>query len=554
MTSRSILLRRTLLFLAVVAAPGLHAQSLPDAGRVLRDTERNALELPPRQQLDIALPDEGQATPADSGVRLRVREFRFTGNSAVGNDELAALLADLRGQELSLAQLQAAALRITRLYRERGYPLARAWLPQQEIDDGVLRIDVLEGRYGEVRVENGTHTRATALRPLGNLKSGDVVESAPLEKNLLLVRDLPGVELRSTLQPGASVGTTDLVVEVLPGKRFDGSIELDNFGNYYTGEYRLGGSFNINNPLGLGDQLSLRVLGSDGDQRYGRLGWQGSMGALGTRVGVAYSAMRYELGRDFAVLDASGKADIASAWVMQPLLRSRDFTLSLSLQYDAKRLEDSIDLIGARSSKRTDVWALGLNGYGADDWMGGGLSSFALTLGAGRLDLEDPQARLIDAVTARTQGSYRKLNASAARLQRLGGAFSLLAQVEAQWTGDNLDSSEKFALGGVYGVRAYPQGEAAGDKGMLARVELRYALTPGWQLAAFADHGRVRLNHRPWSAGDNSRELSGAGLGVNWTHGGWQAALGAAWKLGSEDALSGPDREPRLWAQLVRRF
>lgn len=541
----------------LLSATGTQAQLIPDAGQSLREIERAPLVLPPRQQLKLNLPDEAEAVIPVDTQRLAVRGFHFAGNTVFGGGELTALLAELAGRDLSLADLQTAARRITHAYRQRGYPLARAWLPQQEIADGIVRIDVLEGSYGEVLIDNRAGLRESALAPLAALVPGEAVRTGELERSLLLTRDLAGIDVHATLQPGASVGATDLLVEVLPGQHVTGVVEADNFGNRYTGEYRLGVALNLNNPLGLGDRLSVRLLESDEQQRYGRIDWQGSFGPWGTRLGLGYSQMRYELGKDFAVLDAYGQAHIASAWAVQPLVRTRDFSLSAALQFDDKRLEDNIGQFASRSRKHAQVWGATLSGHATNDWLDGGLSSFLLTVASGRLDLKVPLMRAQDALSARTQGAFHKFNPRLAQLQRLAGAFSLLGQIEGQWASGNLDSSEKLVLGGAQGVRAYPQGEAAGDQGWLAKLELRYAVAPDWQLSAFVDQGKVRINRTPWAAGRNQRRLAGVGLSAEWLPfgptDGWRVQASAAWKTG-EDATVGPDRRPYLWMRLVREF
>lgn len=547
------------LFLLVIWASGgatarAQAQQIvPDAGQSIRSIERQPLALPPRQQLDISLPDEGEAPiSASDGSRIAVKAFHISGNSKIDGATLAALLTDLSERELSLPQLREGARRITRLYRERGYPLARAWLPNQEIVDGVVRIDVIEGRYGEVRVDNQAHLNALTLAPLKKLEPGEVVQTDSLERTLLLMRELSGVNVNSTLQPGASVGTTDLLVETTPGPRLQGSVEMDNYGNHYTGKFRLGATLGLGNLLGLGDQLSLRLLGKDEEQRYGRIGWQsGGLGLWGTQAGLSYSYMHYALGKDFDVLEASGLARVASLWVAQPLVRSRTFSLSGTIQFDDKRLQDDIGLYSSRYSKHSRVVQTSVSGNGNDDWLGESVSSFLLAWSSGQVQMADSD---YSNTLARTRGVFHKINANLARLQRLSGAFSLYGAIDIQWANRNLDSSEKMVLGGAYGVRAYPQGEASGDQGWLTKLELRYAVTPNWQLATVVDHGKVRINSDPWTSGRNHRSLTGAGLGAYWTRDAWYAQAIAAWKLGAEDATSGPDRTPRLWAQLGRRF
>lgn len=530
------------------------AATAPDAGQVQQGLDQQPLQLSPRQSLPLNLPDAPADPAADAGPRLQVNGFTLEGNSALGSEELLGLLADLPGKELSVGQLQAAANRITRRYREQGYPLARAYLPAQEIDGGVVKIAVLEGRYGEIKVDNPVGLGGSALAPLSALKAGDAVRGQPLERSLLLLQDTPGVEVKSTLRPGASTGTTDLLVGLQQAPLVTGSVDMDNYGNRFVGQYRLGGTLNLNNPLNLGDRLSLRAMGSDQDQHYGRVAYQLPLGPWATQFGVAYSDMDYELGKDFEDLRAHGNARIASVYAIQPLVRSRDFSLFTQLQFDDKRLKDDIDLFDEKSDKHARVVTLTLNGNSRDDLLGGGVNSFALGWSQGSLTLDGAQAQRTDDATAGTRGRFHKLNPSLVRLQRLSDRFSLYTQLQGQWADGNLDSSEKLYLGGAYGVRAYPQGEASGDQGWLANVELRYALTGAWQLSTFVDHGEVRLNKDTWTSDDNHRSLSGAGFGALWAAHGWQVNAVAAWKLGNAEAESDVERTPRVWAQVVRAF
>lgn len=278
------------------------------------------------------------------------------------------------------------------------------------------------------------------------------------------------------------------------------------------------------------------------------------IGPWATQVGVAYSDMDYELAKDFDELKAHGNARIASLYAIQPLARSRDFSLYAQVQFDDKRLKDDIDLFGSKSDKRSRVVIATLNGNSRDTLLGGGVNSFALAWSQGSLNIDGQLNQTIDDLTAGTQGRFHKLNPSLVRLQRLSDRFSLYTQLQGQWADGNLDSSEKISLGGAYGVRAYPQGEASGDQGWLANLELRYALTDAWQLSTFVDHGEVRLNKDTWSNGENHRSLSAAGVGARWAAYGWQVNVVAAWKLGNDDPQSDVDRSPRVWAQVVKFF
>lgn len=530
------------------------AATAPDAGQSQQSIDQQPLQLPSQKSLELNLPDAPEGPIQSGGPTLQVNGFVFEGNSVISDAELQALLADLKGRTVSLGDVQGGARRITLLYRDRGYPLARAFLPAQTIEGGVLKVSVLEGRYGQISAQNSSRAGGLALAPLQALQAGQTVEAGALTRSLLLLQEVPGTDIKSTLKPGASTGMTDLLVDVQPGPLLSGSIDADNYGNRFVGEYRLGGTLDVNNPLGLGDRLSLRAVGSDEDQHYGRIGYQLPVTRWGTQVGVAYSDMDYQLGKDFEDLHAHGNARITSVYALQPLVRSRALSLTTQVQFDDKRLKDDIDEADDKSDKHSRVVTLSLNGNARDDLFGGGLTSFSLAWSNGSLNIDGQAKQVADNQTAGTQGQFNKVVPTLVRLQRLTDRFSLYTQLQGQWADTNLDSSEQLYLGGAYGVRAYPQGEAAGDQGWLANLELRYALTEAWQLSTFLDHGEVRTSKNPWTTDDNHRSLSGTGVGATWSAYGWRVNAVAAWKLGNADSESDVDRSPRVWAQVVRYF
>jgi hemolysin activation/secretion protein len=537
----------TLLTTAVGAV--LAQQQVPDAGQLLQET-RPAPSLPLREAPKIGI-EEAPSPAAPDGLRIHVARLRITGATLFAEPELHALVADAEGKELSLGELRGLAERVTRYYRSRGYLLARAYLPAQEVVDGEVQLAVLEGRLGEVRVDNTAGAGGAALAPLDWLRSGEATRSDALERNLLLLSDLPGVEVKSTLKPGATLGASDLLVEVAEGRRITGSFDFDNFGNRFSGEYRAGGTLNFNNPMRLGDQATLRALVSDERMTYLRGSYQLPVNGRGTRLGIAVSDMRYRLGKDLAPLQAEGDARSASLYAMHPFIRSRTFNLNAQVQYDRLKLQDRIKAAATVVDKTLDNWNIGITGDFQDRF--GGINGFSATYTAGDLEL-DPVSRRLDAATAGSGGSFGKSNLTWLRLQRLGDLASVYLSGTAQFASKNLDSSQKLALGGANAVRAYPQNEAPGDEGYVATVEVRRnlptALAGAWQVSAFVDTGHVTFNKSAWTAGANSRTLSGAGIGLTAAlPRDWYFKAGLAWKLGSQRAISEVDRSPRVWLQ-----
>jgi hemolysin activation/secretion protein len=553
-------MKRTLLpFVLLALSQAVIAQQPPGAGGQM-------LQIPPAPVAPRAAPEfrieqRTAPAPAASGqVKVVVNTLHVTGATAFSEADLLAQTGFTPGSELTLVDLEGMAAKISRHYRRNGYFVAQAYLPAQDIKDNAVTIAVSEGQYGNITLRNSSNLSDSVARSqMEGLSSGDAITAAPLESRLLLLSDVPGVSVKSTLVPGASVGTSDLIVDVTPGQRVTGSIDADNAGNPYTGEYRIGGTININNPLGLGDVATLRVLTSGTGLKYARASYQMQFGKA--QVGVAYSWLDYSLGKQFESLHAHGTAEIASIYGRYPLIRSRDNNLYAQLAYDAKKFNDRVDATSSVTDRKSGVLMASVYGDHRDQLGGGGLSAYALTLSAGDLDIQTPSARSADALTAQTNGRFNKLSFSASRLQNLSGPFSVYAAINGQVASKNLDVSEKMELGGMSAVRAYPEGEAFADEGYVLTLEGRMQLPkfsslPGqMQLIGFVDTGTVTLTRNPWVAGDNRRTLSAAGVGVNWSDpGNFMVRAYYAHKLGSEMAISAPDRSGRFWIQMVKYF
>lgn len=551
-----------LVFGALLGAPLATSAQQPDAGSTLRDLERPAIELPRRLPPDIQIEQPVQpALKPGPDVRFNLKAFRVTGNTVFAESELLAPVAGLVGRDVGFSDLEEAAARVTRFYRESGYTVARAYLPAQDIRNGVVEIAVLEGRFGKVGIQNRSRVRDGVILAYLEPLQGRLVEERSFERKLLLLYELPGIgDPRASLKPGAKVGESDLALELDPGPAATGSIELDNYGNRFTGANRYTAQANALSPTRSGDLLTLRTTRGDPGLEYGRIAYQLPLGGDGLRVGAGYSRTDYRLGRDFSALEANGSATSASGFASYPFVRSRAFNLYGQAGYERRDLEDRVDATATVTDKNVNVVTFTLSGDSRDDVGGGGVSVFSLTYASGNLDIETPSAKALDEASARTDGGYNKWSLSLLRNQRLNERFSLYVSATGQKAGKNLDSSEKFVLGGANGVRAYPQGEASGDTGYVFSAELRYAFAaaplPGTlQLAGFVDTGEITINENPFAAGDNRRRLSGGGAGLTWFGpGNLQSRLMIARKIGDAAATSGTNRDTRVWMEAIKYF
>lgn len=528
MAIRGRILLVVLLSTVILVPPVLSAPP-PDAGSLLREQQKTPAPLP-----DTFPPPKhtGPPPPAfrDTTVQVTVKGFRFSGiDDLVEEDELRELLRDAVGKKLDFVDLQKLAGRVTAYLQDRGFFLARAYLPEQDITSGIIEIAITAGRIEgdvEIRIKPPKRINENILKNIfeNGIGSRQALRNNRLERALLLMNDLPGISARATLERGATPGGTRVFIDGEEGPLFSGSLSADNFGNRYTGAARGSTGFTLNDPFGIGDQFSLTAVGSE-DLFQGLASYRTLLHPSGLKGGINYTGLYYRLGKELEDLDAHGYANTLGASLSYPLMRSRALSFWSSLSYDFRMLDD-FALDTKTRERELHVGTIDLTANGYDGFAGGGLTNLRLAFVGGDLHLGDEQDAEADAATAKTEGGYGKFSYSASRLQRLIGNFSLFAFVDGQVSGSNLDSSEKFSLGGPYGIRSYPVGEGVGDSGHSITAELRYDVPwkSKWgtlQIVTFIDNGTITLHESTWlnsvntATGDNSYWLSGGGLGIN---------------------------------------
>ena len=534
------------------------AQPLPpDAGQILRELQ--PVPAAPREDKAITLPaPTGTVTPA-GGPQVVVNAVSFRGNSALDAATLNAAVGDVVGQRLDLSGLRALADRVAAQYRASGYPFARAIVPAQDLVSGALVIEVVEGRYGTMKATGVDPQLTQAAQDYLSLGlEGALIERATLERverATLLLSDLPGLTIDTVLRPGQDYGTGDLDVRITRTAPYSGDVGVDNQGDRYTGYYRAHANLNIQSPFLLGDQIKLNALYSDLGLWLGSASYSAPLGANGWRASAGYAHTYYLLGKDFAALDANGTADVFTAGVSYPLVRSAQANLTVGINWQHKSLTDIKGAAGTESHKSSDSQPVTLQFDHRDNV--GGFTYGSLGFTPGLLNVSDEAADSSSGLN--TRGHFNKWNLNLARIQSTPAPnLSLFGRMSAQSANKNLDSSERFSLGGPAGVRAYPLGEAIGDDGCLAQLELRYQVG-AFSPYAFYDAGTVRINAKPGSLTPapttNTRSIAGAGVGTRYQQGSWNIDLAVAWRTaGGAPQADKSSQDPRVWLTAGRLF
>ncbi len=509
----------------------------PDAGTLVSQQQQMESKLPDTFSDEEEKHSENtlkKPDPSEKGIKITLEKVRFSGTGEdISVSELEPLAEGITGREVSFSELQGVVEKITGyLRKKKGFMLGRAYLPPQDLSSKILEIGIVTGRIeGNARVEikNPYRINASILEGIAKraMPEGSPVNMKKMERSLLLMNDLAGLSARGFLQKGEEPGATQLMIQAEEGPLFAGSVSADNYGDRYTGQWRGGLQGEVRDPFGFADSLSLGYTGAK-DMNQGRFGYSLPVPYTDLCWDLSYSALEYKIGKELEDLKVRGTAQTFATGVRYPLLRSRKASLWTQVGFEYLMLKDEAN-DSDTADRKLPVGNVTVSGNFFDQGFGGGLSSFNVCVKSGALDLSGLEgAEERDALGPRKDGSFIRMTYSAARLQRVTQEISLFGTLRGQFSDGNLDSSQKFILGGPTGVRAYPVGEASGDQGHAFSFETRYDLPLKFsfgvfQAVAFADLGWVELNKDIWQGAVTNAEdkndywLYGAGLGINLT-------------------------------------
>lgn len=447
-----------------------------------------------------------------------VQRVEVEGNTVLAPDKVRQAVAELEGRPITLADLQRAASALRAVYEEEGYFLVRVQVPTQTLTDGVVRLKVVEGRVGKLRVEGNEHYSEELIRSyLEPLLRQKVARLETLHRGLFLLKDLMNLQVEAFVEPGTEPGTADLIIKAKDSLPFEVGLSYDNFGNQFTGEHRFTVAPHAGNLFGHGESLYVATVipfPSVEFQPYVLAALQVPVNRDGTKVGASFANGAFTVGGDLGVLDIRGRANLYSLFATHALVRAEHEKGDVLLALNSKTYNNTI--LSAPSS-HDEIRSLSFGYRG--EWTGEDtrdLAAVSLTQGLGQLLGGTPNG----SPTASRPGagnSFTRLNLDYAHVQSLGHPF-LVLRVGGQVASNSLVVGEQFSLGGPDSVRGYNQSELLGDAGYAASAELRLPLPDPdsrFQLACFVDHGTEWL-YEPLPGELPHRSLTGAGLGFRW--------------------------------------
>lgn len=540
--------------LLALAGPDAMAQAAtaPDAGALRQQIEQNRQPTLPQARRPDA-PPAPEMKPAGA-LSVTVTRFEFRGNRLLDTNTLNGVVAPWLNRTLDFADLQRAVAAVGDAYRAQGW-VARAYLPQQEVTAGSVTVQLVEAVLGRVLIDAAKDVRYPTGQALGVVQAaqstGQPIKVTAIDRALLILEDTPGLRAKANLAPGKAEGETDLLLQLESRPLLRVDVGLDNTGSRSTGPWRLTASAQAQSYFGVGDLGSASLIHTEGSD-YLRAAFSMPVQLRGARAGMSASTMDYRVvSSAFSSLGLKGSSQTLGLDGSYPVLRSTARNLHANATLDFKSYVNKSAGVTTSDYK---VWVAtaGVTGSNFDEWAGGGLTSAGLTFSTGRVNLGGSPNQASDAATTRTHGGFAKLRYSVSRQQVINRLASVTASVTGQLASKNLESGEKFYLGGAYGVRAYPSSEAGGSAGLMLNVEARYRFQPSWVASGFYDLGQVTVNRDnsfTGSAPKNTLSLRGLGASV-----GWQAPVGVnlqltwAHRLGNNPnpSASGQDQDGTL--------
>jgi hemolysin activation/secretion protein len=507
------------------------AQAQPSAGSLLQGIEsQKPLFVIPTPEPQMPRPPPA-AAPTNT-QSFFVKRFTFVGNKQITDQELLRLVQPYLNRATTFAQLKTVTDAVAELYLKKSL-LVRVVLPKQDVTNGVVTIQVVEAILGGVLIDNQSK-RIKDQRVVAwvytAVPQATLLRLDSLDRSLRTLNDQPDLFVTSSFKQGKHAGETILFLTIKDKPLADGQVALDNFGDPATGNTRATVNVNINGPLGLGEQLSVLGLKTQGST-YGRVGLSAPVGASGLRVGANASLMLYRvINPDFSNLNVKGQASTVGFDATYPIYRSALANTYLNGSVNRSDFLNT-NVFGTNSQYNTSVLQLGLLANRQDSWGGGGFTLSALNLSLGKVDLTNSPSQAADGLGPQVEGGFGKLRYSLNRQQTIAGKLSGYLSLGGQFASKNLDSSEKIYTAGPYGVRAYGVGQGAATQAGTATFELRMDLPAQYQLSGFYDAALVQA----WKASNfdsapetNYYALQGLGIGLNWS-GPYGSQVKAVW-------------------------
>lgn len=536
--------------------------STAEPGRV---EERFEVPQAPTAVPEIEIPGPEAPLPPEeaANIKFELVSILIEGSTVYKDSDFLPLYKALLGKEVTLKQIYDLRDAITLKYRADGYVLSLAIVPPQKINGGVI-IRIVEGYIDKVSLQGEINDWLGLVESIGDrIKESRPLDIKTLERYVLLIDDLPGITVRTVLQPSKDKpGASDLLI-MLKRKSIGGFAALDNRGSEAIGPVQGRMGFDFNSILGLNEHNSilLATTGETSELQYGAIQSDWPLGTDGSKLSLSGGYSHTEPGGEISVLESIGTGWSGHLSVTHPFIRSRSKNLHIGAEFAFSNTTN--DLLGSMYSKdRVRSISLREDFDAADTFIGDRYpASNIITVKASRgLDIFNATETGSENLSrANGHSDFTKLTVDATRIQTTTDRISLAIAFSAQVSADPLLSSEQFGLGGGSFGRGYEPSEITGDQGVAGSLEGRYDLGLGvsWfrspQAYVFYELGKI-WNIDPPAGSAKDASLASAGIGMRFDVLDLLSVNLEAAKPLTREVASQDDKNIRFFFSLLTRF
>jgi hemolysin activation/secretion protein len=502
-------------------------------------TEKPPQPQPPPSPVlpSVPIPPEGEVQKQPGTVRVFVRDVKVVGSTVFTDAELAQVTAPYTNRTLVTEDLERLRLALTLLYINKGYLTSGAIIPDQDVKDGLITVQIIEGRLAQINVEGNRWFRTGYLHDRLELGARTPVALEPLQEQLQLLQQDRRIErINAELRPGDAPGESQLNVRVADKQPFHAAMEVNNYQTPLVGEIRGIGTITDDNLTGHGDTLSLSYGQSSGAFPIAYASYELPLNRYGTTFSPYYRRYDFKLiEQPFAPLNIKTDTEIIGMSLRQPIYRTVSDEVAFSI-IGEHLFTQTFGFVGTPAEMPLNIFPGYQNGAAtvsalrfAQEWTHRTLDTVLAVRSRFSVGLNVLGAT-INANPDTPDGQFFSWLGQVQGIKQLGENFfgtQLLGHMDLQVTNSPLFPLEQVALGGRYTVRGYREVTTLRDNAFLASIESRTPLyrwasgEPMFQFATFVDVAQG------WNLGENRPSpvttspnlpdtLASIGVGLRW--------------------------------------
>lgn len=461
-----------------------------------------------------------------------ISEYRVEGNTLVSQDKIKSVLKPFTGSGKDFGTVQQAMEALEKIYRDQGYAMVVVVLPEQELEQGVIRLNVYENRLGKINIEGNRYfDEANIRRSLPGLHHGEPLNFNVLSRSLKMANENPSKKINLQMMNSTKEDEMDANIVVVDEKIWKVGLSADNTGDKRTGRSRMGAIFQHTNLFNRDQLLTLQYITSPEnlkDVNIYSLGYRIPIYALGSSIDFIGAYSDVDSGSISAAsynMNVSGKGSILGLRYNQNLARLGNYEHKIILGLDYRAYENDVSLLDIPIGNNVTVHPLTLTYSGSWTWankLNAGFYLTGLQNLPGNWDGRDEPENFAAARFSAPRG-YNILRYGGNLLFSIGADWQARMLLNGQYTNDQLVPGEQFGIGGASSVRGYQEREFSNDKGYAGSFEI---YTPDLtkligfskvqtRLLVFYDRGYIsRKDPLPGESGSTGIASFGPGLRI----------------------------------------